>query len=180
MDPAKLRLLLAAPVASLFLVLSVFPLLKRETRPSVGLRIAMPQLRSHSPRYVCEDDIPHLIRLTADGRTWFVYTDVSDRDLRDLLVTVNQGRHERMTYLVADPSVPFARVVRVLQQIQSSVPGMHVIMVTPELMTHVERPIPVHVGQPDYSDHCVFEWAENGFDAPSIKGPDVADPVSTR
>lgn len=76
MNLGRLRLA-ALPIASLLLILLLCAFAIRRPEPCVGLRIHIPKLRQHSVGYLCEDDIPQVVRLAADRKTWFVYTEIN-------------------------------------------------------------------------------------------------------
>ena len=175
MDLSRLRMLLAAPVASLFVVLLLCELAVHRPQPAVGLRVPMVKLKKHSQGYMCEDDWPHVVRLAADGRMWFVRTEVAPDKLGPLIAKVNEGRHEHVLYLLVDPSVSYEQFADFLDKVQSSTSGLHVLLLSGQLRNYT-GPVVVHIPPPDqtvFFPSCDFEWSENGFDAPSMNETDT-------
>ena len=166
---------LAAPLAALFLVLILYLLAVHRPKPQVGLRVPMMKLKQHSPGYFCQDDRWLVVRLAADGTTWVNETVVQERQLRPLLFQIYENRHQRVAYLMADPSIPFGRVAAVLDSASSSIEGMHVVLLTEGLKGHLTE---AFVGSTSSSERfvppCDLEWKENGYDAPSMFENDLA------
>lgn len=78
---------------------------------------------------------------------------------------------------MADPTWSFGKVAELLNRVNGALPGLHIILMTHELRSHFETVQPLHAlqpGEPIPPPPCDMEWAENGFDAPSIYGPDIA------
>jgi biopolymer transport protein ExbD len=179
MNLLRLRELLAAPVAGLLLVLILCVLVERRPQPAVGLRVPMMKLKQHSPGYVCEDDIPIVLRLTADGRMWFNQTEVAPEHLESLVAKVVEFRQERVVYVMADPSVLYGQFAEFLAIVNSSEPGLHVVLLTDKFRERVWGPpvVRVHVlnNPQEYVPPCDLEWSENGFVfAPSMYTADSA------
>lgn len=138
----------------------------------------MMKLKQHAIGYVCEDDIPIVLRLTSDGRMWFNWTEVAPERLGPLVAEVVEGRGERVVYVMADPSVPFGQFAEFLARVNSSEPGLHVVLLTDKFRAGVWAPPVVRVRVPstphEYVPPCDLEWKENGFLAPSMYAPDPA------
>lgn len=178
MNLIKLRGLLAAPLASLILILILCVFVARRPQPAFGLRVPMVKLKQHSPGYVCEDDRLLIVRLMKDGNVWINETAISTEQLRPLLFKIFEYRHERVVYLFAEPSVPYGKFVEFFGQVSSSISGLHVILLTDEILKSPYRL--VGVVDPSrlevYVPECDLEWSENGFNAPSMSDPDVVPP----
>jgi biopolymer transport protein ExbD len=168
MDLSRLRAFLAMPIATLLAVLVLCVLVVRRPQPEVGLRVPLVKLKHHAFGYACEDDIPHVVRLTADGRMWFVKTEVAADKLGPLIAEVNQGRQEHVVYVMADPAVTFGQFASFLGEINSSLPGLHVLLLTGQLRNYLDPPAIGHSGERVEDAPCDLEWSENGFIAPSM------------
>ena len=179
MNLIRLRELLAAPVAGLLLLLILCVLVERRPQPAFGLRVPMMKLKQHPLGYVCEDDIPIVLRLTADGRMWFNQTEVAPEHLGPLVAKVVESRGERVVYVMADPSVLYGQFAGFLGRVNYSVPDLHVVLLTDRFRERVWGPPIVRVrslNEPrEYVPPCDLEWSENGFVfAPSMYAADSA------
>ena len=174
MSTNSLRESLLASVAGLFLVLILCLFVMRRPQPSMGLSIPVMKLKQHTPSYVCEDDIPVVLRLKVDGSYRINWTEVTPEQLRSSVTEIFRGRQEPVVYAEADPSVSYNLFVEFLAVIKSTTPGLHVILLTPQLTRYVEGPIIVRVpsAPAEYMPPCDLEWKENGFDAPSMSEED--------
>jgi biopolymer transport protein ExbD len=169
MNASQLRLWLAAPMASLFLVLGICAFIVRGPTASIGLPLAIQKIRSHPPSYFCEDDRQIVVRITEDRKLWINETEMTPVRLRVLLGQINEYRSEHITYLMAAASTPYQQFTDTLNTIRSSVSGMHVILITPQLQRYFEViPRPVTAQRLKKYEVCPLEWKENGFDAPSV------------
>ena len=135
----------------------------------------MMKLKQHSPGYSCEDDRWLVVRLASDGTTWINETVVQQHQVRSLIFQIFEYRHERVAYLMADPSIPFGRVATVLDNVSSSIEGMHVVLLTEGLKGHLtEAFVGSTSGSEKYVPPCDLEWKENGYNAPSMFENDLA------
>jgi biopolymer transport protein ExbD len=116
MNLTQVRESFAAPVAGLLLVLLLWFLAAGRPRPAVGLRIPMVKLKQHSVGYVCEDDLPIILRLTVDGQMWINQTKVAPDRLGPLVAQIVRGRDEFAVYVMADPSVPYGQFAQFLDR----------------------------------------------------------------
>src|SRR5665213_140549 len=175
MNLAQVRESFAAPVAGLLLVLLVWFLAAGRPKPSVGLRIPVVKFKQHSIGYVCEDDLPIVLRLTADGQMWINQTKVVPDRLSERVSKIVHSRDEFAVYVLADPSVPYGQFAEFLERLYSSTPDLHVILVTEKLRERLQGPTVVRVpSKPqEYVPPCDQEWQENGFRAPSMYAGDV-------
>jgi|GEM_PF-4855654 Biopolymer transport protein len=171
----QLRNLLAAPLAGLFLVLLLCVFVAQRPQPSTGLRVPMVKFKPHSPGYGCEDDRWLVIRLAADGRTWINETEIQVDQLQPSLFEIYQNRQGRVAYLMADPSVPYARVAGILATASSSIENLHVILLTSALQKSQTRAYVSIRSTTDrnYIPPCDMEWKENGYYAPSMSEDDL-------
>lgn len=171
----QLRDSLAAPICGLFLVLVLCIIVAQRPRPPVGLRVPMLKLKQHFPGYSCEDDRQLVVRLAADGTTWINETVVQQYQLRSIFSHIYEHRHERIAFLMADPSIPFGRVAAAFDKASFSIEGMHVILLTEGLQRHLTESYIESTRTPGrYVPPCDLEWKENGYNAPSIFENDLA------
>lgn len=158
-----------APLASLFLALSLYAFLAGAPRP-VGIRVPTLKLRQHSPGYACEDDRWLVVWLRDGGKVQINETPIDREQLAAKIKLIFENRIGRVAYLLADPEVSFAEAAWAIDRIESALPGMHVILLTPEFKKlTMLPPLRVDAKPHDYVPSCDWEWAENGFDAPSIQ-----------
>jgi biopolymer transport protein ExbD len=154
MDLNRLRALLAAPMAALFLILALCTFAVR--RPaSVGIRIPMVRTPDNY-RYVCSD--PNRIvflRLAEDGTMWLNSTVIPPDRLTTIVKEVMENRGDRIIYVAADPRVSFGQFVDFLGRIPAARMNLHVALLTDKLRQDFEE------GRG--RAFCELEWPANEF-----------------
>jgi hypothetical protein len=120
---------------------------------------------------MCEDDRWVVVWLRNGGKVQINETPIDHGQLTTEIKLIFESRISRVAYLLADPEVSFAEAAWAMDHIGSAVPNMHLILLTPDFKKLTERPFSVHVdANPHaYVPYCDWEWAENGFGAPSIQ-----------
>jgi biopolymer transport protein ExbD len=158
MDLNRLRLLVAAPMASLFLVLSLCAFVLQQPR-SVGIRIPMIRIH-HNPHkpYDCEGR-PVFLRLTKDGRTWMNSEELPADQLRQTVVNVMENRAERVVYMVVDSELTYGQFAGFLDKIEGATNDLHVVVVSGEVLREFEK----------NHDECDFIFPESEFTSASGK-----------
>jgi biopolymer transport protein ExbD len=154
MDLNRLRALLAAPLAALFLIL-VLCIFGVQKPPSVGIRIPMVRFPDQ-PRNDCSD--PNRIvflRLAQDGTVWLNATAIPTDRLTTTIATVMENRSDRILYVVADPQVSYGQFVGFLDSIAKTKMVLHVALLTDQFRTVLE----VNRSRA----YCELEWPENEF-----------------
>ena len=129
MDIDRLRAVLAAPMACLFLILTLCVFAVR--RPvSTGIRSPMMHLRA-VPLSNCEFN-GFTLSVSADG-TVSTHWDQIPLDRVPLITSeVTQYRTDRIVYVIADPKAPFGRLMDVVDRIAKVRPAVRAVVVTPE------------------------------------------------
>ena len=142
MDLYGLRVLLAAPLASLFLVLGLCAVVLQERRPT-GLRIPVIRNALGSPQ---EQPCPNrsiLLRLTRDGRTWINENEMSHGEIAPIVAEVTENRSQRIVYVLADSEVPYGEFAEFLGRIEGSTTHLHVALISGEMRKEFDKiPIP--------------------------------------
>jgi biopolymer transport protein ExbD len=154
MDLNRLRSILAAPIAALFLimVLSVFGV----QRPaSVGFRIPMIRVHNQSRNDCFEPNRIVYFRLARDGTVWLNSTEIPSDQLTAITKVVMENRGDRILEVVADPHVSYGQVVDFLDKIAAAKMVLHVALLTDQLRVGLEED---HMGT-----YCGLEWPANEF-----------------
>ena len=101
MDLNRLRSILAAPMAALFLIL-VLCIFAVRRPPSVGVRIPMVRIhRTYQNEFSCDGRFKFL-RLTKDGITWINEAEIPVNQVRHRVAALMEDRAERVVYVVVD------------------------------------------------------------------------------
>jgi biopolymer transport protein ExbD len=177
MDFNRLQSLIAAPLASLFVILCLCWFGMHRPEPAVGINVPTPKMRQHSAGYGCEDDRWLVVWLRGGGKIQINETPMERERLGPTIRLIFENRVSRVAYLMADPGVNVAEAAWALDRIESAIPGMHVVLMTPGFKKLAELPVQVRIVLnpgpyiPPYIPPCDWEWAENGYEAPSIRDP---------
>ena len=151
MDLNRLRTLLADPVASLFLVLTLCVFVAR--RPvSAGVHLPIAQVRV-IPFGQCFSGLSGrdiVLRIKNDGSTWINETEFSPADIRESLSAIYEYRQEKIAYLMVEPEVDDAEFAHIYALAASSTPGLHLGVLTRQLLDQVEK-CPFESG-------CTIDW----------------------
>jgi biopolymer transport protein ExbD len=117
MDPLRLRVLLAAPLASLFLVLSLCTFV---VRSPVAARIMVPlPVTRIVDLNECPDDRDIVVVITPD-QLRINETPISLEDLRPLLRQIFENRVSVAAFILVEPGVSFSRFADVYSEMQKS------------------------------------------------------------
>jgi biopolymer transport protein ExbD len=138
MDLNRLRSLLAAPVAALFLIL-VLCVFGVQRPPSVGFRIPMIRIH-HNPQEISCDGRFEFLRLTRDGRTWINEAEIPVEQLRQKVAALMEDRAERVVFVIVDSDLSYGQFTAFLDRIEGSADGLHVVVVSGEIRREFERP----------------------------------------
>ena len=155
MDLYRLRALLAAPLASLFLVLAVCGFVIQ--RPvSAGIYIPVIRNDPGSPQQQPCPNRSILLRLTKDGRAWINGTELSPSQIAPIVAEVTENRSKRDVYVLADSEVSYGQFAEFLGKIVGSTSDLHVGLISGDMRKLFEEyPVP-----------CGFVFPANEF-APS-------------
>ena len=169
MDFNRLQSLIAAPLASLFVILCLCWFGAQRPREPVGINVPTLKMRRHSVGYGCEDDRWVVVWLRGGGKLQINETPMEREQLAPTIRLIFENRVSRVAYLMADPGVNVAEAAWALDSIGSATSGMHVVLMTPNFKKLAELPVPVHIvpNPGPYIPPCDWEWAENGYEAPS-------------
>ena len=151
MDLYRLRALLAAPLASLLLVLVICGFVIQ--RPvSAGIHMPMTKVEvipaEDCFRGLRDRDI--VLRIKNDGTTWINETIESRGIIRETLSKIYENRDEKIAYFLVDPDVPYGEFADFYDQAASSTPDLHIGLLTRGLRNQVEQ-CPSGSG-------CTIEW----------------------
>ena len=155
MDPSRLHLWLAAPMASLFLVLSLCACVLQRSN-STGIRIPMMKARA-VPLNNCEFN-GFTVFLRSDGKLGGGSRDleVQPGGLASQIAEARENIADQTIYIIADPDVTYGQMVGLLARIHEAAPPDHLAVVVREAQV-VLRPTS---GEPEeiFADRCQFEW----------------------
>jgi hypothetical protein len=156
MDLNRLRALLAAPMACLFLILILCVFTVR--RPvSTGIRIPMMRARA-KPLGFCEFN-GFTVYLRSDGKlAGGDREDVVSRDvLLSRIVEARDNIRDDTIFLVVDSQAPFGDLARLIGDIHNAAPPDHIAVVTRAAEIEIWQ---YRTGAPvePIVDICRFEW----------------------
>ena len=159
MDPSRLRLWLAAPMASLFLVLSLCAFVVQ--RPySSGILVPMMRERT-APVYWC-DFHGFTIRMLPDGQVLAVDTEIPPDRLVPLIAEVMEYRSDRTVYVIADQGVSYGRVAGLLDKISHADPKIQIALVARQAQVEMTFARANYPHGLRLADNCRFEWPRRG------------------
>jgi biopolymer transport protein ExbD len=152
MDLIRLRALVAAPLASLLLVLLLCALAMR--RPaSAGINVLMTRVRE-IPSENCFSGLSDrdiVLRIKDDGNIWINETQEKREKIRSIMSRIYESRAERIAYLLVDPRVSYEEFAEVYSLAASSTPDLHIGLLTRQIRDQVEHCPP--------GRGCTIEWA---------------------
>ena len=154
MDLNRLRLLVAAPMAGLFLVLSLCALVQQ--RPaSVGIFIPMIRVRT-IPDYDCPGvDRWIVVQLHKDGSYWINEEQVPANELRPRLTEIYENRKYKLIYMFSDPDVSFGEFASFYNTVASSTSDLRIGLRTRQLQEQFEK-CPLE-------SSCGLEWPDKTY-----------------
>ena len=132
MDLNRLRMMLAAPMASLFMVLILCLFAVRTPGPSVGIRIPVIRLRTAPTQFTCDGRFV-FVQLLADGSTRINTDDIAPDQLAPKIAEIMQYRAERVVYLIAAPEVPYRRFVDAIDEMSGATADLHIAVLTQQI-----------------------------------------------
>jgi biopolymer transport protein ExbD len=166
MDLNRLRALLAAPLASLFLVLSLCAFVVQRP-PSVGIRVPITKIRT-APYNVCPYvDRSIVVRLLKDGSYWINETLVPANELRPRLADIYENRAEKILPVYSDPDVTYGLFGDFYSEVESSTSNLHIILRTRGLEAQLQR-CPAGMS-------CGLDWP--GIDYTPCSLPELLPPI---
>ena len=155
MDLDRLRSLLAAPMAGLFLILALctFVLLRPASR---GIQIPLLKVRAH-PYKDCDflSDRNIVVQLHNDGSTWINETRVSAGELRPRLAEIYENRMEKVIIILPEPEVSFGDFANMYNKVASSTSDLHIILRT--------RQLDKELLQCPEGSSCGLEWPDHKY-----------------
>ena len=157
MDLNRLRALLAAPIACIFviLVLCVFTV----QRPvSTGIRIPMMRTRTSPPDNCYSPGFT--VYLRSDGKTAGSFREsVISRDvLLSRIVAARSNIRDGAIFVITDPDAPYGDFAALIADIHHAAPADHIAIVTHEAQV---EPASYRAGIPTgeiWANRCRFEW----------------------
>lgn len=152
MDLNRLRSLLAAPMASLFLMLSLCVFVVQ--RPgSTGTRIPMIRLH-HDPLEPTDcGGRTEFVRLTKDGKTWINEAEITPDRLAATVSYLMENRAERVVYVVVDSDLTYGQFAEFLATVENATTDLRVVVVSGEILRAFK----------ENHDLCDFVYPANEF-----------------
>lgn len=152
MDLYRLRALVTAPMASLFLVLSLCAFVMH--RPvSVGMYVPMARVRT-VPFDDCQGvDRSIVVLLHKDGSTWLNETQMRPDGLRSELAEIYDNRKYKLIYMFSDPDVSFGEFANFYNNVASSTRDLRIGLRTRQLETQLQQCPPGSSCGLDWPDH---------------------------
>jgi biopolymer transport protein ExbD len=154
MDLSRLRALVAAPLASLFLVLVLCTFEVR--RPvSAGIHVPITRVRT-DPIDSCEGvDRWIVVLLHKDGSAWINEAPVPAGELRSRLAEIYENRKYKLIYMFSDPDVSFGEFANFYNTVASSTSDLQIGLRTRKLEAQLER-CPL-------GSSCGLEWPDHTY-----------------
>jgi biopolymer transport protein ExbD len=156
MDLNRLRSLLAAPLASLFLILVLCTFAAVQKPKSVGMYVPLPKVRSVPFNY-CDflSGRSIVVKLHKDGSYWINETRESPEKLGPRLTEIYGNRAERVVYVLSDPDISFGEFADFYSTIASSTSDLHIVLRT--------RQFNGDILQCTQGSECGLYWPSHGF-----------------
>jgi biopolymer transport protein ExbD len=152
MEINRLRALVAAPMASLLLVLSLCAFVV-ERSGSVGMRVPMIRIPDKSKNDCSDPNRSVFLQLSQNGSYWINLTEIPSDRLTATVAYVMENRSERILYVVADPQVCYGQFTDFLDKIAGTKMVLPVALLTDQLRKEIE-------GSRGRA-YCEIEWPEN-------------------
>ena len=154
MDLNRLRSLLAAPLASLFLILA-FCTFELQKPPSVGMVLPLARVRE-IPGYNCPGvDRTIYAQLHKDGSYWINETQVPANELRLRLAEIYENRQEKILPISSDPDVSYGEFANFYSKVESSTSNLRIILRTRQLDAQLDLCSP--------SGSCGIDWPDRQY-----------------
>lgn len=127
MDMNRLSSIIAAPLASLFLILCVCSILLQ--RPvSAGIPMPLPKMVVYSNQNcIYGDDRSVVLQLHRDGSTKINETPIPRNVLQSDLSLIYENRFEKVIYIFPDPDVSFQQFADIYNLTKRSTDGLHIL-----------------------------------------------------
>jgi biopolymer transport protein ExbD len=154
MDLNSLRALLAAPLAGLFLLLTLCAFVLQ--RPgSAGMHLPITQVRA-VPYDDCEGvDRDIVVLLHKDGSYWLNEEQVSSSELGLILGEIYEYRRYKLIYMFVDPDVSYGEFARFYGKVASSTPGLRIGLRTRQMEAEFQ--------QCPQGSSCSLEWTDHTY-----------------
>jgi biopolymer transport protein ExbD len=133
MDLNRLRGLLAAPLAGLFLLL-ILCTFAGQRPASTGFLVPMIRLH-HNPEEPSDcGGRSEFVRLTKDGKNWINDTEVPPDRLVSTVSDLMENRAERVVYVVVDSDLSYGPFAEFLDKVAGSTTDLHVVLVSGQIL----------------------------------------------
>ncbi|MGA2890871.1 MAG: hypothetical protein ABSE51_22850 [Terracidiphilus sp.] len=172
MDLNHLGSLLAAPMASLFLVLSLCAFMLQGPRTvsgSVGMHVPTTRVRT-IPLNDCFDGRDIFVKIHNDGNTTINETRKRPDELGQMIAEIMQNRDQRVVYMLPDPDISFGEFADIYSRVASSTPDVHVGLIT--------RQINKELRQCPEGSVCGLDWPDHGYANSCIFTPRPASMIN--
>ena len=138
MDLNRFRLLLAAPMAGLFLVLGLCTFVLQ--RPgAVGMVLPLPIVRTVPSNDCVSINRSIVVLLHKDGSTWINETQVPAYELHSKLAEIYENRKYKLIYLLSDPDVSFGMFAGFYGIVASSTNDLRIVLFTRSIQAQSEH-----------------------------------------
>jgi biopolymer transport protein ExbD len=139
MDAGKIRLLLAAPLAALFLILLLATFATRQRgAQGVPLRVYAIQPDTNARAEGCNSR-RLVVWLDAEGAVRINETETPLDKLRSHLTEIFENRSVKQVFVVADSSVSYQQFVEFYSRIDGASPGLEVMLFSGDFRRAQER-----------------------------------------
>lgn len=134
MDLNRLRALVAAPIACLFLMLMLYVFGLRQPHRSMGLRIPMIRVPDHSDRVCSDPNRIIVLRPASDDKYWINSTEIKPGQLQAILTLITENRSDHIVYMQVDGRIPYEKFASVLEIVSDVRPKLHIALLTDRLL----------------------------------------------
>jgi hypothetical protein len=154
MDMNRLQAILAAPLAGLFLILTLcaFALQKPEEE---GMYLPITRVRMISDYYCPGVDRTILVSLHKDGSYWINEEQIPTDEFRFTLTEIYENRKQKILPVLADPDISYGDFARFYDEVISSTSDLHIILRTPQLEEQLHQCSP--------SGSCGIDWPDHSY-----------------
>jgi biopolymer transport protein ExbD len=154
MDINRLRALVAAPLASLFLILVLCTFGTNRPAP-VGIHIPITRVQTISEDK-CFDDRDVFVRILKNGSIWINETRLNPNELGPEIAEIMRNRNEqRVVYILPGPDISYGDFANVYNKVASSTKELHVGLITRQLKSQLEK-CPLE-------SICGLDWPDHGY-----------------
>lgn len=138
MTPARLPLMIAAPLSALFLTLALIAFAEGPGT-SAGVPLHVYPIPPDPPRDGACNYRRLVVELDADGKVWINDTETPIDQLRPRLAEIFENRYLKEAFVVADSSVSYQQLVDFYSRIEGASPGLNAMLFSGDLRRAEEQ-----------------------------------------